>query len=79
MILLPVETRRTHGFAELVHTLTFDAFGTILDLGSNHAAPLDEFLKSSGSASSRLPHQFQVLGIVLDDQDQLICHDGPVT
>jgi len=44
MISLPVETRRIHGFAELVHTLTFDAFGTILDLGSNHAAPLDEFL-----------------------------------
>jgi 2-haloacid dehalogenase len=30
----------------LVHTLTFDAFGTILDLGSSHAPRLGEFLKS---------------------------------
>ncbi len=30
----------------LVHTLTFDAFGTILDLGSSHAPRLREFLKS---------------------------------
>jgi 2-haloacid dehalogenase len=33
----------------LVHTLTFDAFGTILDLGGSHAPRLDEFLKSKGS------------------------------
>lgn len=32
-----------------VHTLTFDAFGTILDLGSSHALRLGEFLESSGS------------------------------
>ena len=33
----------------LVHTLTFDAFGTILDLGGSHAPRLGEFLKSKGS------------------------------
>ena len=33
-----------------VHTLTFDAFGTILDLGGSHAPRLDEFLKSRGSS-----------------------------
>jgi 2-haloacid dehalogenase len=32
-----------------VHTLTFDAFGTILDLGASHATRLAEFLKSAGS------------------------------
>src|SRR5262245_44637680 len=31
-----------------VHTLTFDAFGTILDLGGSHAPRLAEFLKSNG-------------------------------
>jgi 2-haloacid dehalogenase len=33
-----------------VHTLTFDAFGTILDLGGSHAPRLGEFLKSRGSS-----------------------------
>lgn len=33
---------------DLVHTLTFDAFGTILDLGAGHAPRLTEFLKSRG-------------------------------
>ena len=32
-----------------VHTLTFDAFGTILDLGGSHAPRLSAFLKSIGS------------------------------
>jgi 2-haloacid dehalogenase len=32
-----------------VHTLTFDAFGTILDLGASHAPRLREFLKAKGS------------------------------
>jgi 2-haloacid dehalogenase len=36
----------------LVHTLTFDAFGTILDLGASHAPRLGEFLKSKGSEIS---------------------------
>ncbi len=35
---------------DLVRTLTFDAFGTILDLGGSHAPRLGEFLKSKGSA-----------------------------
>jgi 2-haloacid dehalogenase len=35
---------------DLVHTLTFDAFGTILDLGAGHAPRLTEFLKSRDSA-----------------------------
>ncbi len=34
---------------DLVHTLTFDAFGTILDLGGSHAPRLGEFLRSTGS------------------------------
>jgi 2-haloacid dehalogenase len=29
-----------------VHTLTFDAFGTILDLGASHAPRLEQYLKS---------------------------------
>lgn len=33
----------------LVHTLTFDAFGTILDLEGSHARRLGEFLKARGS------------------------------
>jgi 2-haloacid dehalogenase len=36
----------------LVHTLTFDAFGTILDLGASHAPRLGEFLKSKSSKIS---------------------------
>lgn len=37
------------GALDHVHTLTFDAFGTILDLGGSHAPPLTEFLRSKGS------------------------------
>ena len=33
----------------VVHTLTFDVFGTILDLGGGHAPRLRAFLKSRGS------------------------------
>ena len=33
-----------------VHSLTFDAFGTILDLGGSHAPRLAEFLKAKGSS-----------------------------
>jgi 2-haloacid dehalogenase len=33
-----------------VHTLTFDLFGTIVDLGRSHAARLDQFLKSKNAA-----------------------------
>jgi 2-haloacid dehalogenase len=36
----------------LVHTLTFDVFGTILDLGASQAPRLMEFLKSKGSQIS---------------------------
>ena len=36
----------------LVHTLTFDALGTILDLGGSHAPRLGAFLKSKGSDTS---------------------------
>jgi 2-haloacid dehalogenase len=32
-----------------VHTLTFDAFGTILDLGGTHAPRLQEFVKAKGA------------------------------
>lgn len=35
-----------------VHTLTFDAFGTILDLGGSHAPRLNEFLNAKGSQLS---------------------------
>jgi 2-haloacid dehalogenase len=34
---------------DAVHTLTFDAFGTILDLGASHAPRLAEILKRKGS------------------------------
>ncbi len=34
---------------DLVQTLTFDAYGTILDLGGSHAPRLKEFLKSKES------------------------------
>src|SRR5215470_1132635 len=47
----------------LVNALTFDAFGTILDLGGSHAAPLDEFLKSSGSASPRRTSRVETCAI----------------
>jgi 2-haloacid dehalogenase len=33
----------------LVHTLTFDAFGTILDLGGSHAPRLGDFLKAKSA------------------------------
>jgi 2-haloacid dehalogenase len=33
-----------------VHTLTFDAFGTILDLGGSHAPRLGAYLQAKGSA-----------------------------
>ncbi|HEY3392782.1 MAG TPA: haloacid dehalogenase type II [Lacipirellulaceae bacterium] len=36
----------------LVHTLTFDAFGTILDLAASHAPRLSEFLKSRSSGTA---------------------------
>jgi 2-haloacid dehalogenase len=36
----------------LVHTLTFDVFGTVLDLGGGHAPRLRDFLKSKASAMS---------------------------
>jgi 2-haloacid dehalogenase len=36
----------------LINTLTFDAFGTILDLGGSHAPRLAEFLKAKGAAMS---------------------------
>jgi len=36
----------------LVHTLTFDALGTILDLGGSHTPRLEAFLKSKGVALS---------------------------
>jgi 2-haloacid dehalogenase len=35
---------------ELVRTLTFDAFGTILDLGGSHAPRLGEYLRAKGAA-----------------------------
>jgi 2-haloacid dehalogenase len=37
---------------ERVTTLTFDVFGTILDLGGSHALRLDAFLKSKNSSLS---------------------------
>src|SRR5262245_50725265 len=35
-----------------VHTLTFDAFGTILDLGASHTPRLQQFLESKNSQMS---------------------------
>src|SRR6476659_5868890 len=35
-----------------VRTLTFDAFGTVLDLGGSHAPRLHEFVKKKGSTTT---------------------------
>jgi 2-haloacid dehalogenase len=35
-----------------VHTLTFDAFGTVLDLGGSHMPRLAEFVKAKGASLS---------------------------
>jgi 2-haloacid dehalogenase len=35
-----------------VHTLTFDAFGTILDLGGSHAPRLHEFVQKKGAKTT---------------------------
>ena len=46
---MPTPSERVDAL-RLVHTLTFDVFGTILDLGGSHAPRLSDFLKAKGSA-----------------------------
>jgi 2-haloacid dehalogenase len=45
----------------LVHTLTFDAFGTILDLATSHASRLSEYVKlrSTGISGEQLWEQWR--------------------
>lgn len=58
-----------------VHTLTFDAFGTILDLGSSHAPRLGEFLKAKGAAMSAdaLWERWRARQRIEQFQDNLFC------
>jgi 2-haloacid dehalogenase len=58
-----------------VHTLTFDLFGTILDLGGSHAARLGEFLKTKGSplTAEALWERWRVRQRIEQFQDNLFC------
>jgi 2-haloacid dehalogenase len=60
---------------EKVHTLTFDAFGTILDLGGSHAPRLGEFLKARGSAmtADALWERWRARQRIEQFQDNLFC------
>ena len=63
-----------------VRTLTFDAFGTILDLGGSHAPRLSDFLKLKGSAISpeELWDRWRGRQRIEQFQDNLFCagHQG---
>ena len=58
-----------------VHTLTFDLFGTILDLGGSHATRLGQFLKSKGSAlkAEALWERWRARQRIEQFQDNLFC------
>jgi 2-haloacid dehalogenase len=58
-----------------VHTLTFDAFGTILDLGGSHTPRLAEFLKSKGAAmpADALWEKWRARQRIEQFQDNLFC------
>jgi 2-haloacid dehalogenase len=59
----------------LVHTLTFDAFGTILDLGASHAPRLREFIKSIGAevTANELWDQWRYRQRIEQYQDNQFC------
>jgi 2-haloacid dehalogenase len=58
-----------------VHTLTFDAFGTILDLGGSHMPRLREFLKAKGAntAADELWDRWRQRQRIEQFQDNLFC------
>ena len=60
---------------KFVHTLTFDLFGTILDLGGSHAPRLGEFLKSKGSSlkAEALWDRWRSRQRIEQFQDNLFC------
>jgi 2-haloacid dehalogenase len=60
---------------EHVHTLTFDVFGTILDLGGSHAPRLGEFLKSKDAAmtADELWSRWRARQRIEQFQDNLYC------
>jgi 2-haloacid dehalogenase len=58
-----------------VHTLTFDAFGTILDLGSGHEPRLKEYLAAKGAAmtAGELWERWRQRQRIEQYQDNLFC------
>jgi 2-haloacid dehalogenase len=60
---------------QFVRTLTFDAFGTILDLGASHAPRLGQFLSSIGSGVSvgELWERYRARQRIEQFQDNLFC------
>src|SRR6185437_10289639 len=58
-----------------VNTLTFDAFGTILDLGTSHLPRLQQFLESKNAAISAdaLWERWRQRQRVEQFQDNLFC------
>lgn len=63
-----------------VHTLTFDAFGTILDLGSSHAPRLQAFLDATSATLSadELWNRWRIRQRLQQYEDNLFCagHHG---
>jgi 2-haloacid dehalogenase len=59
----------------LAHTLTFDAFGTILDLAAGHAPRLDRFLKAKSAAMTvdELWDHWRARQRIEQFQDNLYC------
>jgi 2-haloacid dehalogenase len=62
-------------YLSLVHTLTFDAFGTILDLGASHAPRLRDFLKAknAGISAAELWDRWRSRQRIEQFQDNLFC------
>jgi 2-haloacid dehalogenase len=58
-----------------IHTLTFDVFGTILDLGASHAPRLRDYLKSNGGVmtAEELWDRWRNRQRIEQYQDNLFC------